>query len=295
MDIYLTEVGCYPLLTAGQEVELAKQYGQGRDADRRFGEKPVPDSQERRRLAILVQRGDRARQRLIECNLRLVVSLAKRFRSYGVPFGDLVQEGNVGLMEAVERYDPERGVRLATYAGWWILRNMRRAVRQARAIQLPLWMADELHRLRKVRADLESQLARRPTAQELADAMGSSAYRIRRLIQQEREILSLETPLGDGEDSVLADLLPDRETPPVEGIVVRQLLKAHVRNAVLAHLEPRDQEVLCARFGLDGNEGQTLEEVAEVLGITRERVRQLERRALQQLRGADALQEFRAW
>jgi RNA polymerase sigma factor (sigma-70 family) len=249
-----------------------------------------PDIQRQRQLEMAVRNGDRARQRLIECNLRLVVSLAKRFRGCGLPFADLVQEGNIGLMEAVERYDHRRGTRFATYAGWWIQKAVRQAAAvQSRAIRLPVWVNDELPRLRRARADLEARLERRPTLRELAEEMGASVQRIQQLTKYDAEIVSLDVPVGDPERSELIDLIPDREASLMEEMVAGHLLREDVQVAIVGYLGPRDREILRMRFGLDGKEALTLDQVAEVLGVTRERVRQLERRALGRLRRSDEL------
>jgi RNA polymerase primary sigma factor len=290
MDTYLAEIGRYPLLSAGEEAELAIRYERGRAAERQLAENSSLDHPRRQQLEQAVDRGHQARRRLIECNLRLVVSLMKRFQRSGLPFGDLIQEGNIGLMEAVERYDHRRGVRFATYAGWWIQQTARRAARsQARVIRLPLWVSDELHRLRQASEALESLLGRPPTVHELAEKTETSVHRIRQLTKWGQEILSLDMPVGEARDDALGDLIPDRETAPVEGIIDRRALREEVQDAVGMHLEPRDRELLRMRYGLDGGHDRTLEEVAHVYGITRERIRQLEKRALQRLRRTGGL------
>lgn len=214
---------------------------------------------------MMVERGEKARQRLIECNLRFVISQAKRFRHCGLPFSDLVQEGNIGLMEAVDRYDLRRGVRFLTYAGWWIQQAMRRAAaEQSRVIRLPMWVNDELYRLRKARDDLESRLGRQPTLRELADQMGFSLPKTRQLVKWSLEVLSLEMPVGDIGTSSLADFIEDDDTPAVEEVIVHHQLRKEVQAAVDMHLEPRDREVLHMRYALNGGEGRTLEEIARV-------------------------------
>jgi RNA polymerase primary sigma factor len=294
MDMYLAEIGCYPLLSVQEEVELAIQHERGHTAERQLAEMSFPDIGEQRQCEQDVTCGVHARQRLIECNLRLVVHLAKRFQGCGLAFSDLVQEGNIGLIEAVERFDYRRGVRFASYAGWWIEKSMRRAVREARAIRLPPEINDELYRLRRAREALESRLGRPPAVQELAEQINASVHRVRRLVDWNQEPLSLEMPVGDTENSPLADLIPDHDMPPVEGFVLHQLRRKDVREAIVTHLEPRDREIVHMRFGLDGGEERTQEEVAQVYGITRERVRQLEKRALQRLRHTSELYGHRA-
>jgi RNA polymerase primary sigma factor len=292
-EIYLTEIGRYPLLSAQEEIKLAIQYERGRTAERQLAEMASPDIQRRQQLEQAVYRGKQARRRLIECNLRLAVNLTRRFQHFGLPFGDLVQEANLGLMKAVERYDHRRGVRLSTYAGWWIQRTVRRATCQARMIPFPPSMHDQLVRLRRARQALESRLGRLPTLHELAEKVNAPAARIRQLLCWDQEILSLEMPVGDQEDSELVDLIPDRKTPPVEGAVVNQLLQQDMQDAMVSHLEPRERVVLCMRFGLDGRGERTLDQVAKVYGISRERARQLEKRALNRLRRTGKLHSLR--
>jgi RNA polymerase primary sigma factor len=295
IGIYLAEIGRHPLLSAEEEIELAIQYERGRAARRQLAELSSPDTQGQRELEMAVERGEQARKRLIECNLRLVVSLTKCYQGYGLPLSDLVQEGSIGLMEAVDRYDHRRGIRFATYAGWWIRQAAGRAAsKQARGIRLPLGMSEEVRRLRRARASLESRLERQPTLQELAQQMEASVHRIRQLTKWDQEILSLDMPVGDRENSALSDLIPDRETPLVEGIVALHLLQEDMQGVLVEHLGPREQEVLRLRFGLDDGKARTLEEVAQTLEVTRERVRQLEKQALQRLRCTDELQDIRA-
>jgi RNA polymerase primary sigma factor len=283
-DIYLAEIGRYPLLDNQQEIELAIQVQQGKRAERQLAEKVPRDRQERHDLEQAVQRGERARRRLIECNLRLAVSLTKRFQYLGLPFGDLIQEANMGLMKAVERFDHRRGVRFATYACWWIQQTVQRAASRARTIRFPFWMYGELGRLRRERHALEAGLGRPPTLQELAERMETPVPKIRQMLTWDQEILSLQMPVGDQGNSELADLIPDEKSLPVEQAVGRRLLAKDLRDAMVAHLDPRDREVLSMRFGLDGKGERTLDQVAQVFGITRERARQLQKRALKRLR-----------
>jgi RNA polymerase sigma factor (sigma-70 family) len=292
-QIYLSEIGHYPRLSAQEELELAILYESGRIAERQLAEMDSSDLSRRRQLEQVVRCGEQARQRLIECNLRLAVSLTKRYHHLGLPFGDLVQEANIGLMKAVERYDHRRGVRLGTYAGWWIERTVRLAASRARVIPFPPWMHEELVRLRRARQGLEGRLGRSPTLSELAEQVRAPAHRIRQMLHWDQEILSLQMPVGDQENSELADLIPDWETPPVEGAVVHQLLQKDIKDAMIAHLDPRDREVLRMRFGLDGRGERTLDQVAQVYGISRERARQLEKRALKRLRRTGKLYQPR--
>jgi RNA polymerase primary sigma factor len=282
----MTEMARYPLLTAEQEIALAKRYEQGRAAKRQLDRATDLGASEQRTLEQAVQRGVRARQRLIQCNLRLVISMAKRFRDLGMPFGDLVQEGNIGLMKAVDRYDHRRGNRLSTYASWWIEQSIRRALtNKGRIVRLPAYVNNALGHLRQASKKLESRLERRPTLPELATEMNLSLKEMRRLVRlQQRRIVSLDMPVGDEESSELADLIPDRDTPPVDEIYAQRELQQDVHDIVANTLSSREQKVLRLRFGLDGSQSRTLKQVADKLGVTRERVRQIEKRALRRLR-----------
>jgi len=234
-----------------------------------------------------VRCGDQARQRMIRCNLRLVISVAKHYAGRGLPFEDLVQEGNMGLIEAVERYDPRRGTRFSTYAVWWIRQAVSRSIEnQSRTVRLPVHVSTQLHHLRRASSKLASRLERQPTRQEMADQMGIPLRRIRRLLQWQHKIVSLNTPVGDQQDSELADLIQDEDVPLIEETLAHRQMRERVRDMVNAQLSPREQQVLHMRFGLDGSQVHTLAQVAERAGVTRERVRQIETRALRRLRRA---------
>jgi RNA polymerase primary sigma factor len=293
MDIYMSEATQYPLLNAEEEIELAQRCEAGRAARNQLDDESLLTAVERRRLEGAVRRGQQARRHMIQCNLRLVVSMAGRYSGLGLPISDLVQEGNIGLMKAVDRFDHRRGVRFATYAGWWIQQAMRRAVnRKARLVRLPAWTGNELYRLRTVGKELEIRLGRRPTLPELADRMGVSVRRVRQLQQWDRKVLSLQMPVGDEGDGELGDLISDQDVPSIEEVYSRRRLQEKVRHLVAARCSPREQEILSMRFGLDSGESQTLKEIADELGISRERVRQIEKRALRRLRRSHAQHEF---
>jgi RNA polymerase primary sigma factor len=292
VDLYMSEIGRYPLLGAQEEIELAVQYERGRAAKRQL-QSGALDALRRADLKVLVARGQRARRRLIESNLRLVIHLVRQYSGCDLPFADLVQEGNLGLMEAVERFDHRRGVRFATYAGWWIRQTVLRAIAcHGKPIRLPPAVNDELVRLQKANAQLETRLRRSPTLDELAVEMGVPAQRVRQLQNWDRKIVSLDMPIGENDESRLADLVPDRDTPPLDEVLSRRQLRERLCDVMVTHLEPRDQTLLRLRFGLDGEQGQTLREVAHVLGITQERARQVEKRALKRLRSARVLYEL---
>ena len=285
-EIYMAEMGQYPLLSEEQEIALAERYERGRAAKERLSEMAVPDPQERQELEAAVRRGEQARRRMIRSNLRLVVSVAKPYVGRGLSFEDLVQEGNVGLIEAVERYDPRMGNRFSTYAVWWIKQTVSRAIEnQGRTVRLPVHVSTELQRLRRASDKLESRLQRRPTREEMAEQMGVPLRKVRRLLQWQHKVVSLSTPVGD-EDSELADLVQDEDVPPIEEAFAHRQLAESVHDVMAAQLSRREQRVLHMRFGLDGGQARTLKQVAEIFGVTRERVRQIEARALRRLRHA---------
>lgn len=287
LDIYMQEMGRYPLLSEEEEIELASQYQQARAARERLARGDELEEQERCDLDRIIARGDEARRRMIRCNLRLVIGTAKQYSGSGLPFDDLIQEGNVGLIEAVERFDPTRGTRFSTYAMWWIKQAIQRAVtNKGRTVRLPAHIADQLRVMRRASRALESRLSREPTDRELAKQMGIGTRAVRRLQRWQRRVLSLNMPVGEEGESELADFVEDRQAPSLEELLHDQQLRRQVRELISARLSPREQRILSLRFGLDGNERQTLEEVAEDMGVTRERIRQIERRALRRLRQA---------
>jgi RNA polymerase primary sigma factor len=286
-ETYLSDMSRYPLLSGDEEVTLAAQYREGRAAQAQLSEASTLDPQARQALEGAIARGQQARECMIRGNLRLVVSQAKQYAGRGLSFEDLVQEGNIGLIAAVERYDPTRGNRFSTYAVWWIQQRMGRAIaNKVRLVRLPVYVNDDLRRLHRARNDLAAALGRRPTPEEVAKEMGMPLKKVRRLAQWENRVLSLNAPVGDEGDSELADLVPDRETPAMEETVARHQLRERMQDMMGKRLRPREREVLRMRFGLDGSQEQTLKQVAEVLGVTRERVRQIEVRALRRLRHA---------
>jgi len=293
-EFYMAEEGRYPLLSAQEEIDLAKAYQRGRAAKRSLLAARTLDGQTRRSLEKVIARGEQARQRMIECNLRLVIYLARRYASRGLPLEDLVQEGNIGLMEAVERFDYRRGVRFSTYAGWWIKRAIRRASGDpGQAIRLPPSVSDKVQQLRTARARLEARLERPPTTEELAAELDTSVHRVRQLQRWDSTTLSLDTPADGNVDYGLADLIPDRDTPPLDETMVRHQLQEKLWETMATYLAPGEQAFLRIRFGLDGSPGQTLKQAARALGLSQTHARQVEKRALKQLRHTGALNEFR--
>ncbi|MBI3287669.1 MAG: sigma-70 family RNA polymerase sigma factor [Chloroflexi bacterium] len=279
----MREVGNIPLLTPHEEVQLARQWRRARQAESRLRRGAVADPR-RRQLRKIVAQGRLARERLIKANSRLVISMARRYLGRGVPLGDLIQEGNLGLMRAVDRYDPELGFRFSTYAIWWIRQAVARAISdQGRTIRLPAHMVEDLSRLDRVARQLAQKLGRDPTSQELAAEAGLPPQRVAEILQVAGEPVSLDTPVGEEESSTLADFIVDEETPTPNHVASQSLLGEQVEEA-LASLTPREARVLRLRFGLEDGRTYTLEEVGEKMGLTRERIRQIQTQALRRLR-----------
>jgi RNA polymerase primary sigma factor len=285
IGLYLTEVRQVPLLSREEEVTLAKQLERGQEASRLLAN-DGRDSQEKAQLKRLIEQGQRARDRLIQANTRLVVSVAKRYRGLGLPFQDLIQAGNVGLIRAVDRFDPRRGYKLGTYATWWIRQAVTRALSQhGRTIRIPVYMSDRIRRVHRVAQQLEQDLGRRPTPEEIAEAMdGLRPSSVRWMLRVSQRPMSLDKPVGDGEGvSEFGDFVEDEDVPSPAQRTERHLLREDLRE-MLAALPPREARVLRLRFGLDGDRGYTLKEVGEKLGVTRERARQIACKALRKLR-----------
>ena len=255
--MYLKEIGKVPLLTADEEIEIAKRMEQG-------------DEQAKRKLA--------------EANLRLVVSIAKRYVSRGMLFLDLIQEGNLGLIKAVEKFDYRKGYKFSTYATWWIRQAITRAIAdQARTIRIPVHMVETINKLIRVSRQLLQELGREPLPEEIAKEMNISEEKVREIIKIAQEPVSLETPIGEEEDSHLGDFIPDDEAPAPAEAASFTLMKEQLMN-VLDTLTPREEKVLRLRFGLDDGRQRTLEEVGKEFNVTRERIRQIEAKALRKLR-----------
>jgi RNA polymerase primary sigma factor len=283
ITLYMKEVGTTPLLSGEDEIELALAWRRG-EAARRLLAKDGSDREERQLLEKDIERGDRARRRLIEANSRLVISIARRYLRRGLPLSDLIQEGNLGLIKAVERFDPDKGHRFSTYATWWIRQAILRAVAdQGRTIRLPAHIVDELNRLNRVAKRLVQELGREPTDEELATELDIPLERIDELMSLAGQPLSLETPVGEEEESTLAEFIEDDITPAPSSLASHTLLGEQFEDA-LASLTPREARVLRLRYGLEDGEDYTLEQVGEKLGLTRERIRQIQAQALRRLR-----------
>ena len=257
VKVYLKEIGRVPLLTPDGEVELAKRMNEG-DED--------------------------ARERLVNANLRLVVSIAKRYVGRGMHFLDLIQEGNLGLIKAVEKFDYTKGFKFSTYATWWIRQAITRAIAdQARTIRIPVHMVETINKVKKVSSQLLHENGHDPTAEEIAEVMNIAPDKVREILRVAQEPVSLETPIGEEEDSHLGDFIPDEEAQVPAEAAYQSLLREQLSD-VLSTLTPREEKVLRLRFGLEDGRPRTLEEVGKEFNVTRERIRQIEAKALRKLR-----------
>ncbi len=283
VGLYLKEIGRVPLLTAPQEVDLAQRMERGKDAREAVSpEKVAPKDPER--VEQLIEDGLMAREHLINANSRLVISVAKKYIGRGVPFLDLIQEGNIGLIRAAKKFDWRRGHKFSTYATWWIRQAVTRAIAdQGRTIRVPVHMGDQINRLLRASHQLTQELGRDPTVAELAEALNVTVRKAEQMIQVARRPISLETPTDDEEESVLGDFIPDDDSPAPAEVVTSQMLREQLSD-ILSTLPPREVRILQLRYGLLDGETYTLEEVGKKLGVTRERVRQIEAQALSRLR-----------
>lgn len=293
VSLYFRDVGNIPLLSREEEVELARQVERGRVAERRLKAGNL-DPETRRRLQAQVEAGEAARQRLITANVRLVISLAKEYLGHGVPLLDLIQEGNMGLMRAVEKFDYRRGHRLSTYATWWIRQSLNRAiVYQGRTIRLPVHRQAEVHRLHRARRELSKTLGREPTYEELAATLDISPEKVERLVQYAQHPVSLDKPIGEDGENDLNDFVESDRPTPAE-IVERDSLRDEIRE-VLKSLPSREARILELRYGLRDGREHSLREVGQRFGLTRERIRQLEQDALHRLRNPERAKRLRPY
>ncbi len=284
--LYLREISQRPLLTADEEVQLAKEREAGEEAKEQVAA-GVADPTERDRLDEIIRVGDAARRRLVESNLRLVVSVARKYMGRGLLFLDLIQEGNIGLQRGVEKYDWRRGFRFSTYAYWWIRQAISRAVAdQARTIRLPVHIIEQLTRLYNTARELHQEYGREPTAAEIADRLGIEPEKVREAFRAAKVPISLETPIGEEEESTLADLVADAAARAPAEEAEDEVLAHTLGKALDRHLTSREAQVLRMRFGLDDGQARTLGEVGDELDISRERARQIEAEALRKLRTA---------
>jgi len=283
IGLYLKEVSRVPLLTAQEEVELAQRIESGRLAREELARGNV-NQRRRTELRHLIEDGWSAREHLITANSRLVISVAKKYMGRGVPFLDLIQEGNIGLIRATKKFEYRRGHKFSTYATWWIRQAVTRAIAdQGRTIRVPVHMGDQINKLLRVQHQLTQKLGRKPTVEELAEDLEVPPKKVENMIQVARRPLSLELPTDDEEDSMLGDFIEDDEAPPPDDTATYNLLKEHLVT-VLDSLPPREVRILQLRYGLLDGQSYTLEEVGRKMGVTRERVRQIEAQALSRLR-----------
>ncbi len=285
---YMQQISRTPLLTAEEERDLAWKVVRGQEAAKRLEEESDLDEETRAELQKLVEEGEKAREHLIKANTRLVVSLAKRYVNMGLPFLDLIQEGNIGLIKATERFNPSLGNRFSTYASWWIRQSILRALsNRGHAIRLPVHKRDAIRRMKRTKQEMYKTLGREPTDEELAEELGITPRDLAELQRLAIRTISLDQPVGEDEETTLGELIVDGEAPTPFDVASLSQLREDVRTA-LESLNEREREVLYLRYGLDGGEMRTLQEVAEALGVTRERVRQIESRALRKMRSPRA-------
>jgi len=284
VGLYFRQMAQEPLLTAQEEVDLAKRIELGKDSGDKIESLRKTDKSQRKQLQTLMDDGQAAREHLGRANTRLVVSIAKRYMGQGLPFPDLIQEGNVGLMRAVDKYDYKRGNRFSTYATWWIRQAITRALAQkTRTIRIPLHMTERIRQMYRTAQILEQNLGRRPTPEEIALEMELPAESVRGMMDASQHAIALERPVGDDGDSEFGDFIEDQDSPsPVES-ATQHLLQETIEE-VLSELTPRQSHILRLRFGLGGGDPHTLEEIANKFGLSRERIRQLEKEALRRLR-----------
>jgi RNA polymerase primary sigma factor len=288
--MYLREIGQVPLLVASEEVDLAKRIEAGVLAEERLadlnasGEIETLDAGEKARIRRTVRDGERAKQELTQANLRLVVSIAKRYLGRGMQILDLIQEGNLGLMRAVEKFDYTKGFKFSTYATWWIRQAITRAIAdQARTIRIPVHMVESINKVHRHQRLLMVELEREPTIEELAEKTELTPQRVRDILRISQDPLSLDSPVGDEDDSHLADFIEDQHAVMPADVATANSLSEQIMSA-LDELSDREKEVVRLRFGLDGDQPQTLEEVGRQFGVTRERIRQIESKTLAKLR-----------
>ena len=285
VGLYLKEMSRVPLLSLAEEQSLAKRIEAGRSAKIELGDGQQKCSQQRfNELNLLIKDGEQAWEHLVKANTRLVVSIAKKYIGRGVPFLDLIQEGNLGLMKAVEKFDYTRGFRFSTYATWWIRQTITRSIAdQGRTIRIPVHMIDRIRELYKVTHSLEQKLGRKPFAREIAKEMDVNTRKVQWMMRISWLPLSLESPVGDEEDSELGMFVEDDLTPSPMDVTYKTMMHDKI-NEVLGTLSAREARIIRLRFGLDNDRAYTLEEVGQKFGLTRERIRQIEGKALRQLR-----------
>jgi RNA polymerase nonessential primary-like sigma factor len=293
--VYLNGIGKTALLTAEQEVELAKRIEAGVFAQHMLETAKKLPARRREELSALVRDGRVAKNHLLEANLRLVVSLAKRYTGRGMPLLDLIQEGNLGLIRAVEKFDYAKGYKFSTYATWWIRQAITRGMAdQSRTIRLPVHLVEQVNKLARIKRDLHQQLGREATNEELGREVGLTPEKVADLLDHARDPVSLDMPVGSDEDAPLGDFIEDGESTDAESAVISGLLQDDLRR-VLGTLDDREQSVIRLRYGLDDGQPRTLDQIGREFGLSRERVRQIEREVMAKLRQGDRAERLRAY
>lgn len=293
--IYLNGIGKTALLTAEDEVELSRRIEVGLYAEHLLETSDSLTRAKKRDLKVLAREGKAARSHLLEANLRLVVSLAKRYTGRGMPLLDLIQEGNLGLIRAMEKFDYTKGFKFSTYATWWIRQAITRGMAdQSRTIRLPVHLVEQVNKLSRIKREMYQQLGREATNEELSEESGIEESKIEMLLKQSRDPVSLDMPVGSDEEAPLGDFIEDSEAADAESAVVASLRHSDVR-AVLDTLEEREQDVIKLRYGLDDGMPRTLDQIGRRFGLSRERVRQIEREVMAKLREGDRADKLREY
>ena len=293
--VYLNGIGKTALLSAEEEVELSKRIEAGVYAEHLLQTGAKMTRAKKRDVKILAKEGKAARAHLLEANLRLVVSLAKRYTNRGMPLLDLIQEGNLGLIRAMEKFDYTKGFKFSTYATWWIRQAITRGMAdQSRTIRLPVHLVEQVNKISRIKRELYQQLGREATNEELAEESGIPEAKIEMLLRQSRDPVSLDMPVGTDEEAPLGDFIEDSEATDAEEAVVASL-RPHAVRKVLSTLEIREQEVIKLRYGLDDGLPRTLDQIGRHFGLSRERVRQIEREVMSKLREGDRADKLREY
>ena len=293
--VYLNGIGKTALLNAEDEVELSKRIEAGLYAKHLLATKKRMGPTKKADLKVIVDEGEAARAHLLEANLRLVVSLAKRYTGRGMPLLDLIQEGNLGLIRAMEKFDYAKGFKFSTYATWWIRQAITRGMAdQSRTIRLPVHLVEQVNKLARIKRELHQQLGREASLDELAEESGIPAHKIEELLDHSRDPVSLDMPVGADEEAPLGDFIEDAEATSAENTVVTNVMHSDVR-AVLATLEEREQQVITLRFGLNDGQPRTLDQIGKRFGLSRERVRQIEREVMAKLREGRRADKLRSY
>jgi RNA polymerase sigma factor (sigma-70 family) len=291
---YFRESACHKLLSSERERSLTEAVRRGHLAQRRLEHSRSLPETTRRRLQETIEQANRAREELVRANARLVISIAKRYQNLGLPLLDLIQEGNIGLLRAIDRFEPARGLRLSTYATWWVRQAINRAVaNQARTVRLPAYLQDHLRKVQRVAQGLEQTLGRAPDDEELAGILAVAPYRVRALRAAAWPVFSLDDPFGEEDDESPMAQLEDMTVVPLDELVARHLLRESVERA-LDELPARHAIIVRMRYGIDGDQPRTLEYIARKLDLSRERVRQIEREAFTRLRMQEGLRGQRS-